>query len=84
MFFNFTPLGNSLILDSFFELKQKLDGSSRFVIANYDRLKSVDFAYYMWAESLAMVVPRPGQEPRIFTFVHPFQSTVNDLLVQHW
>nr|CAH0103993.1 unnamed protein product [Daphnia galeata] len=56
--------------------EKKLDGSSRFVIANYDRLKSVDFAYYMWAESLAMVVPRPGQEPRIFTFVHPFQSTV--------
>ena len=84
-FFNFSPLDRvSRILDSFLKLKQKLDGSSRFVIPTYDRLKSVDFAFYMWAESLGMVVPRPGQQPRIFAFVHPFQSTVDDLLVQHW
>ncbi len=39
-------------------------------------MKSTDFAFFMWAEPLAMVVPRPGEEPRIFAFVHPFQSTV--------
>ena len=39
-------------------------------------MKFTDFAIFMWAESLAMVVPRPGEEPRIFAFVHPFQSTV--------
>jgi hypothetical protein len=56
--------------------KKELDGSSRFVIATYDRMKSTDFAFFVWAEPLAMVVPRPGEEPRIFAFVYPFQSTV--------
>ncbi|XP_046447431.1 glutamate receptor ionotropic, kainate 2-like isoform X2 [Daphnia pulex] len=55
---------------------KELDGSSRFIIATYERMKSTDFAFFMWAEPLAMVVPRPGEEPRIFAFVHPFQSTV--------
>jgi hypothetical protein len=39
-------------------------------------MKTTDFAIFMWAESLAMVVPLPGEEHRIFAFVHPFQSTV--------
>ncbi len=39
-------------------------------------MKLIDFAIYMWADSLAMVVPLPGEEDRIFAFVHPFQSTV--------
>ncbi len=56
--------------------KQKFDGSSRFIIASSERMKTTDFAIFMWAESLAMVVPLPGEEHRIFAFVHPFQSTV--------
>ncbi|XP_046635994.1 ionotropic receptor 93a-like [Daphnia pulicaria] len=55
---------------------KKFDGSSRFIIASSERMKTTDFAIFMWAESLAMVVPLPGEEHRIFAFVHPFQSTV--------
>lgn len=38
----------------------------------------MDFAYFMWAEPFAMVVPRPGEEPRLFAFVRPFQLPVNN------
>lgn len=35
-----------------------------------------DFAYFMWAEPFTLVVPRPGEEPRLFAFIWPFQSSV--------
>ncbi|KAI9566014.1 hypothetical protein GHT06_009813 [Daphnia sinensis] len=41
-----------------------------------ERKKKVDFSYFIWTEPYAMVVPRPGEEPRLFAFVRPFQSLV--------
>jgi hypothetical protein len=43
----------------------------------------VDFANFMWAEPFAMIVPRPGEEPRrLFAFVYPFQLTVLSLTLK--
>jgi hypothetical protein len=36
----------------------------------------MDFAYFIWTEPQAMVVPRPGEEPRLFAFIRPFQPLV--------
>ena len=59
-----------------YALKQKVDGSSRFIIENPERKQLANFAYFMWAEPFAMVVPRPGEQPRLFAFVQPFQPMV--------
>ncbi|EFX80578.1 hypothetical protein DAPPUDRAFT_318460 [Daphnia pulex] len=56
--------------------EKKVDGSARFITETLERKKLVDFAYFMWAEPIAMVVPRPGEEPRLFAFVRPFQFPV--------
>ncbi len=36
----------------------------------------MDLAYFIWTEPQAMVVPRPGEEPRLFAFIRPFQPLV--------
>ena len=38
--------------------------------------KKMDFAYVMWAEPYAMVVPRSGEGPRLFAFIRPFTPMV--------
>jgi hypothetical protein len=30
----------------------------------------------MWTEPFTMVVPVPGEEPRLFAFIKPFQNLV--------
>jgi ionotropic glutamate receptor len=62
-------------------IKQKVDGSARFIIETSERKKLADFSYFMWAEPFAMVVPRPGEEPRLFAFVRPFQLPVNNCTI---
>lgn len=44
-----------------------------------ERKKKFDFAYFMWAEPYNMIVPVPGEEPRLFAFIRPFQPNVNCL-----
>ena len=49
-------------------------------IATPERKKLMDFAYIMWAEPYAMVVSRPEEESRLFTFLRPFTTTVTCIL----
>lgn len=46
------------------------------LIATPERKKLIDLAYFMWTEPFAMIVPKPGEEPRLFAFIRPFQSLV--------
>ena len=56
--------------------KQEIDAIAPGMIATPERNKMVDFAYFYWAEPHAMVVPRPGEEPRLLAFIQPFQPIV--------
>lgn len=46
------------------------------LIATPERKKMIDLAYFMWTEPFNMIVPKPGEEPRLFAFIKPFQSWV--------
>ncbi|EFX79723.1 hypothetical protein DAPPUDRAFT_103904 [Daphnia pulex] len=56
--------------------EKEIDASSLGFIPTPERKKVVDFAYFLSAEPQAMVVPRPGEEPRLLAFIRPFQSSV--------
>lgn len=49
-------------------------------IATPERKSKMDLAYFMWTEPHTMVVPLPGEEPRLFAFIRPFQPQVNYLV----
>lgn len=51
-------------------------------IATPERKSKMDLAYFMWTEPHTMVVPLPGEEPRLFAFIRPFQPQVNYLVDQ--
>ena len=53
------------------------------MIATPERKKAMDFAYFFWAEPHAMVVPRPGKEPRLFVFIELFQSKIKLFIFYH-
>ncbi|XP_057369973.1 glutamate receptor ionotropic, delta-1-like [Daphnia carinata] len=56
--------------------EKEVDAFVNGLTATPERKKKVDFSYFIWTEPYAMVVPRPGEEPRLFAFVRPFQSLV--------
>ncbi|KZS03572.1 Uncharacterized protein APZ42_033783 [Daphnia magna] len=55
---------------------KEIDGSTMGLIATPERKKMIDLAYFMWTEPFNMIVPKPGEEPRLFAFIKPFQSWV--------
>jgi hypothetical protein len=65
----------SLVNYAYFD-EQVIDASAMGMIATPVRKKLVDLVYVIWTESFVMVVPVPGEEPRLFAFILPFQSTV--------
>ena len=62
----------------FYFMKKEADASSVGFIPTPERKTMFDFAYFLLAEPQAMVVPRPGEEPRLFAFIRPFQPTVRN------
>ncbi|XP_046447217.1 glutamate receptor ionotropic, kainate 2-like [Daphnia pulex] len=64
----------AIVLDLFTD--HVVDGSTMGVIRTPERKKVADFAYFMWTEPFTMVVPVPGEEPRLFAFIKPFQNSV--------
>ncbi|XP_046452808.1 glutamate receptor ionotropic, delta-2-like [Daphnia pulex] len=57
-------------------VNKEVDGSALPVVTNAERIKNVDFAYFIMSEPQVMVVPRRGEEPRLFAFIRPFQQSV--------
>ena len=57
-------------------LVQEVDASVNGYVATPERTKNSDFSYFIWTEPYSMVVPQPGEEPRLFAFIRPFQTTV--------
>ena len=55
---------------------QEVDALNVGTMATTERAKKMDFAYIMWAEPYAMVVPRSGEGPRLFAFIRPFTPMV--------
>ena len=53
-----------------------MDAIARGMTASPDRAQKMDFAYFVWMEPYVMVVPRPGEEPRFFAIIKPFQPIV--------
>jgi hypothetical protein len=53
------------------------------MIATPERKKMVDFSYFVWTEPYTMVVPRPGEVPRLFALIWPFQPIVRAHIVVH-
>ena len=65
-------------------LEQEIDGLTSGMIATPERKKVMDFAYFFWADTHAMVIPRPGEGPRLFAFIQPFQpNVIIDILVNY-
>ena len=58
-------------------LLQKVDALAVGVYPTPERKNKMDFGYIIIAESYCMVVPRPGEEPRLFAFIRPFTPKVN-------
>nr|CAH0102495.1 unnamed protein product [Daphnia galeata] len=54
----------------------EVDACTNGLIATPERTKNLDFSYFIWTEQYSMVVPQPGEEPRLFAFVRPFQPAV--------
>ena len=57
-------------------LMQEVDALVNGLAVSPERKKIMDFSYFIWTEPYSMVVPQPGEEPRLFAFVRPFQTTV--------
>ena len=55
---------------------QNIDAVNDGFIITVDRLEKMDFTYMIWAETQDLVVPKPGEESRLFAFVRPFQPMV--------
>nr|CAH0098371.1 unnamed protein product [Daphnia galeata] len=51
------------------------------MIATPERKKMVDFSYFVWTEPYTMVVPRPGEVPRLFALIWPFQPIVTETVI---
>ena len=62
-------------------LLQEVDALALGVYPTLERKKKMDFGYIVIAESCYMVVPRPGEEPRLFAFIRPFTPIVNMLII---
>lgn len=67
----------------FIRTEKEVDGSPVAFIRTPERAIEMDFAYFLTAEPHAMVVPRPGEEPRLFAFIRPFQSSVRNYLFEY-
>ena len=63
-------------------VQQEVDASAIGFIATPERKSVMDLAYFTWTEPQAMVVPLPGEEPRLFAFIKPFQPIV--ILCFYW
>ena len=57
-------------------LMQEVDALVNGLAVSPERKKIMDFSYFIWTEPYSMVVPQPGEEPRLVAFVRPFQTTV--------
>lgn len=64
------------VITQFSPLSQDIDGIACSFSISLDRKERMDFSFLTWSEAYRLVVPRPGEESRIFAFVRPFQPTV--------
>ncbi|KAI9556275.1 hypothetical protein GHT06_018849 [Daphnia sinensis] len=64
---------------SFYQLinDKEIDGISCAFFLTLDRIKRMDYtSSFVWVDGFSLVVPRPGEESRLFAFTRPFQPTV--------
>ncbi|XP_045036265.1 glutamate receptor ionotropic, kainate 3 isoform X2 [Daphnia magna] len=56
--------------------EEAIDGIASSFYLTMDRVTRMDYTFPTWADGFSLVVPRPGEENRLFAFVGPFQPTV--------
>ena len=56
---------------------QEVDALVNGLAVSPERKKIMDFSYFIWTEPYTMVVPRPGEVPRLFALIWPFQPIVS-------
>lgn len=57
--------------------KQEADVSGTGFVITADRVPIADYCTFpSWQESFRLVVPRPGEQSRLFAIVRPFDNTV--------
>ena len=55
-----------------------IDGVAGGFYITLDRKERMDFTSFIWSDDFGLVAPRPGEESRLFAFIGPFQSMVNE------
>ncbi|XP_046453943.1 ionotropic receptor 93a-like [Daphnia pulex] len=63
---------------AFYQLQndQDINGIVPSFFLSMDRVERFDFTSFIWAEGFRLVLPRPGEESRLFAFIRPFQPWV--------
>ncbi|KAK4012523.1 hypothetical protein OUZ56_024762 [Daphnia magna] len=56
--------------------EEGIDGLANSFYLTMDRVARMDYTFLTWGDGFSLVVPRPGEENRLFAFVGPFQPTV--------
>nr|CAH0101184.1 unnamed protein product [Daphnia galeata] len=62
--------------EQFFVGLKNIDGITPCFYLTMDRVERFDFTTFIWSEGFRLVVPRSGEESRLFAFIGPFQPMV--------
>jgi len=60
---------------------QDIDINTAGMMSTPDRKKVIDFSYPFWIGPFKLLVPKPGEESRLFAFIRPFQPLVNNSII---
>ncbi|XP_046461499.1 uncharacterized protein LOC124207902 [Daphnia pulex] len=64
---------------AFYQLinEKKIDGIPCAFFLTQDRINRMDYtSYFVWVDGLSLIVPKPGEQSRLFAFIGPFQPSV--------
>jgi hypothetical protein len=61
----------------FFVCLKNIDGITPCFYLTMDRVERFDFTTFIWSEGFRLIVPRSGEESRLFAFIGPFQPMVS-------
>ncbi|XP_032796243.2 glutamate [NMDA] receptor subunit 1 [Daphnia magna] len=55
---------------------KNIDGITGSFYLTMDRAERMDYTFHTWSDGFRLVVPRPGEESRLFAFIGPFEPMV--------
>lgn len=69
-----------IVVHGYITIGKEVDSTLIGLAITPERYEKMDFTFYHWIEPYSMVVPRPGEEEKIFAFIRVFQPTVITLI----